>query len=584
MNLSDAPAAARAPSVTPVFVRLKLSVIRNGLRQSRGRTVAWAIGVAFSLLYALGLGAGLIALRHHHYAPAAAVTMAVVLGLGWAVMPLFFFGGDDTLDPTRLAMLPLRPRPLLTALLTSSLIGVGPIFTLLVSAGAVTAVADSGAAIAVAVVAVALVLVTCVTVSRAVAAANTRLLTSRRGRDLALLSGLFVAVGAQLASLGLSSLSSNGGLRRASSAASVLRWIPPAPAVDAVRSTSRGAYGLAAVQLACAAAVVAVVLRWWYRSLFRLMVTPDASTIQAAPGRAEGSGRAGHAGRARRSGRGGRPERAGLAGGPGLAGRAGGSGRPGARRSVTTGLLPRWLIAGRTGTVMERQFRYLWRDPRSRASWATGLAVGLLLPLATVVQHGTVYECLWAAGLLGMQMYNQFGMDGSAFWTVSATIATRRDAALELRGRALTLALIAVPYVTVVTTGAAVLLDRIPALPETLGLAFAFLGALIATGGFASVRFPYAVAQDNPFGSAAPGQGGLVAVNVLGGTLSGAVLCLPVPALAVSLHRTDHQGLLWTVLPIGAVYGVAVVAGALRFTAPRLLDRLPEILAVVAKV
>ena len=50
-------------------------------------------------------------------------------------MPLFFFGGDDTLDPTRLAMLPLRPRPLITALLTSSLVGVGPLFTLLVGAG-----------------------------------------------------------------------------------------------------------------------------------------------------------------------------------------------------------------------------------------------------------------------------------------------------------------------------------------------------------------------------------------------------------------------------------------------------------------
>ncbi|HEY5836516.1 hypothetical protein [Streptomyces sp.] len=46
---------------------------------------------------------------------------------------------------------------------------------------------------------------------------------------------------------------------------------------------------------------------------------------------------------------------------------------------------------------MELQFRYLWRDPRSRASWTAGLVVGLLLPLATVVEGGTVYECLWAA-------------------------------------------------------------------------------------------------------------------------------------------------------------------------------------------
>ncbi|CAG6398826.1 transporter [Streptomyces cocklensis] len=539
MTAAAPPAAA--PSVTGVFVRLKLSLMRNGLRQSRGRTVGWCVGVGLAMLYALANGAGMIALRDNHYAPAVSVTVAVVLAVGWAVMPLFFFGGDDTLDPTRLAMLPLRPRPLLTALLTSSLIGVGPVFTVLLAAGAVTAVAHGPAAVVVAVFSVALLLVLCVALSRAVAAANTRLLTSRRGRDLALLSGLFVAVGAQLVNLGISSLSGTDGLHRATSAASVLRWIPPATAVDAVRSTGRGAYGLAAVQLAVTLAVVALVLRWWHRSLFRLMVSPDASTIAAAP-EASSQARGPAAGRSR---------------------------------------LHLRLPPGRTGTVMQRQFRYMWRDPRAKAALATGLAVGLLLPLVAVVQHGTVYQCLWAAGLLGIQMYNQFGLDGAAFWTVMATIADRRDAESELRGRALAIALIAVPYVTVVTTGAAVLLGQVDALAETLGLSFAFVGALVATGGFASVRFPYAVPRDNPFANAAPGQSGLVAINVFGGTLTGAALCLPVLAPVIALHLTGHHGLLWLALPVGTVYGAVLAGASLRLTAPRLLDRLPEILATV---
>ncbi|CAG7639031.1 transporter [Actinacidiphila bryophytorum] len=541
-SVSPPATGSAGGSVTGVFVRLKLSLMRNGLRQSRGRTVGWCIGVGLTMLYALANGAGMIALRGNHYAPAVSVTVAVVLGVGWAVMPLFFFGGDDTLDPTRLAMLPLRPRPLLTALLTSSLVGVGPLFTLLLAAGAVTAVAHGPAAVVVSALSVALLLVLCVALSRAIAAANTRLLTSRRGRDLALLSGLFVAVGAQLVNLGLSSLSGTDGLHRATSAASVLRWIPPATAVDAVRSTGRGAYGLAAVQLAVTVAATALVLRWWHRSLFRLMVSPDASTIAAAP---EASG--------------------------------------GRDRSAGRSPLGLRLPSGRTGTVMQRQFRYMWRDPRAKAALATGLAVGLLLPLVAVVQHGTVYQCLWAAGLLGIQMYNQFGLDGSAFWTVMATIADRRDAEAELRGRALAIAVIAVPYVTVVTTGAAVLLGQADALAETLGLSFAFTGALVATGGFASVRYPYAVPRDNPFSNAAPGQSGLVMINVFGGTLTGAALCLPVLGPVVALHLTGHHGLLWLALPVGALYGAALAALALRFTAPRLLDRLPEILATVRK-
>jgi ABC-2 type transport system permease protein len=545
--LPPAPATmdtGRAPSVTGTFVRLKIAVLRNGLRQTHGRMVGWCVGVGLAMLYALGNGAGMIALRHNEYAPAAAVTMAVVLGLGWTVMPLFFFGGDDTLDPTRLAMLPLRPRPLITALLTSSLIGAGPVFTLLVGTGSVVAVTHSAAAGVVAVPAVALLLTTCVALSRAVAAANTRLLTSRKGRDLALLSGLFIAVGAQLLNLGLSSLSSDHGLHRVTSVTSVLRWVPPAPAVDAVRSVSRGAYGTGAAQLVLSVAVLALVLGWWHRSLYRLMMSPDSSTIQAAPDSTVRKG--------------------------------------GARPPLLTRLLPDFAL-GRAGTVMERQFRYVARDPRQRASWATGMAVGLLLPLVSVVQHGSVYQCLWTAGLLGMQMSNQFGMDGSAFWTIAATIVTRRDAELELRGRALMLGSAGLPYTTVVTVGTALLLGKADALPEVLGMAFAFLGALISTGAYASVRFPYAISQDSPFGNAAPGNGALVASNVVGGTLSGSALCLPVLGLDLALHLTGHHALLWTVLPIGAVYGLVVAAVALRFTAPRLLNRLPEILGAVAK-
>jgi ABC-2 type transport system permease protein len=541
-----APAAGPPASVTATFVRLKVAVLRNGLRQSRGRTAGWVVGVVLVLLYALGSGAGMIALRGNEYAPAAAATTATVLGLGWTVMPLFFFGGDDTLDATRLAMLPLRPRPLIRALLVSSLIGVGPLFTVLLAAGATVAVAHGTAAAVTAVVAVALVLVTCVAVSRAVAAANTRLLTSRRGRDLAVLSGLFVAVGAQLMNLGLSSLSSHHGLHRVTSVTAVLRWIPPAAAVDAVRSVSGGSYAVAAAQLVLTLGAAALALVWWHRSLHRLMVSPDSSSLQAAPETARAKG--------------------------------------GARRSPVVRLLPGRLVGGRAGTVLERQFRYAARDPRQRSSWATGLAVGLLLPLVAVVQHGSVYQCLWTAGLLGMQMFNQFGMDNSAFWTIAATITSRRDAELELRGRALMLGSVALPYVTVVTVATAVLLGKEGALPEVLGMAFAFLGALISTGSYASVRFPYAVSADNAFGAAAaPGNGSLVAANALGGSAASAALCLPVLGLDVALHVADAHGALWTVLPVGAVYGAVLAAAALRFTAPRFLDRLPEILTAVTR-
>ncbi|MDX3094490.1 transporter [Streptomyces sp. ME01-24h] len=521
--------------MTGTFVRLKLSVLRNGLRQSTGRTVGWIFGTLASLLLALGMVVGLVLLRGNQYAPSVAIGVGVVLGVGWAVMPLFVFGGDDTLDPTRLSMLPLRAWPLVRGLLVSSLVGVGPLVTLLAVAGAAVAVtADAGSVVA-AVLAVPLTVLLCVALSRAVAAANTRLLTSRRGRDLAVLSGVLIAVGGQLVNLGVNALASERGLERFSAFTVALRWVPSASALDAVRSAAKGSYGLAVAEIAWTGAVLGLVLVWWHASLDRLMTRPDSSTLQAGPS------------------------------------------------SVRTARF-RVLPEGRTGTVMERQFRYGWRDPRTKAAWATALAVGLLLPLVAAVQHGSVYTACWAAGLLGLQMYNQFGMDGSAFWTVAATISSRADAYAELRGRALAIAVLGVPYVAVVTVGAALTLGRADALAETLGLSFALLGALVATGAWASVRFPYSMPQENRFGSAAaPGQTSLAWLSLVGGALTGAVITLPVLGLLVWLHVSGRHGALWLVLPLGCLYGAAFAVVGVRTAAPRLLGRLPEVLTAVSK-
>ena len=68
-----------------------------------------------------------------------------------------------------------------------------------------------------------------------------------------------------------------------------------------------------------------------------------------------------------------------------------------------------------------------WRDPKTKAAWVTSLAVGLIVPVFNAVQGtGSVYFACFAAGMLGMQMYNQFGQDTSAFWMVALTISSTR--------------------------------------------------------------------------------------------------------------------------------------------------------------
>ncbi|WP_420168132.1 transporter [Streptomyces violaceoruber] len=544
MSVLDAPVSATAPvapttGLTPVFVRLKLALLRNGLRQSSGRRAAFIVSLVLTLLLAAGQVLGLVLLRGNEHAGTVVVLLTGVVALGWAVLPLFFPSGDDTLDPTRLVMLPLRPRPLIRALLVSSMIGIGPLFTLCLAVGSVLALAHGAAGVLFAVVAVPLTMLLCVALSRAVATANVRLLNSRKGRDLAVLSGLVIAVGIQFVNFGAQRLGQAGGLSTLDPAAAVVRWLPGASAVASVDAASDGAYAVAAAQLLITVAALVALMWMWQGSLVKLMTAPDGSTLAAAEPDRTGSGRRG-----------------------------------------LSALLPE----GRTATVMQRSLRYVARDPKTKAAWVTALAVGAIVPLLNAVQGtGSVYFACFAAGMLGMQMYNQFGQDTSAFWMVALTISSPRDAYVELRARAYVLLLLTLPFTLVVCAVTAAVLGDWRSLPGALGLSFALLGSMLATGAVASALFPYSIPQEGAFKNVVPGQGGLAWISIFGGMVAAGLLASPVVAATVWMHLADHHDALWLMVPGGLVYGAFVAWAGLRIAAPRTANRLPEILTAVSK-
>ncbi|MEU4025467.1 transporter [Streptomyces anulatus] len=544
MSVLDAPVTSAAPAapttgLTPVFVSLKLTLLRNGLRQSSGRRAVFVVSLVFTLLLAAAQVLGLVMLRGNEHAGTVVVLLTGVMALGWAVLPLFFPSGDDTLDPTRLVMLPLRPEPLIRALLVSSMIGIGPLFTLCLVAGSVLALAHGAAGIVFAVLAVPLTMLLCVALSRAVTTANVRLLNSRKGRDLAVLSGLVIAVGIQFVNFGAQRLGRAGGLSTLDPAADVVRWLPGASAVASVDAASDGSYGAAVAQLLITVAALAALMWMWQRSLVRLMTSPDGSTLAAAEPAREESGR---------------------------------------------GRLSALLPEGRTATVMQRSLRYVARDPKTKAAWVTALAVGAIVPLLNAVQGtGSVYFACFAAGMLGMQMYNQFGQDTSAFWMVALTISSPRDAYVELRARAFVLLLLTLPFTLIVCAVTAAVIGDWRPLPGALGLSFALLGSMLATGAVASALFPYSIPQEGAFKNVVPGQGGLAWISILGGMLAAALLAAPVIVPTIWMHVTDRHDALWLLVPGGLAYGALVGWAGLRIAARRTAARLPEILAAVSK-
>ncbi|MFG2337478.1 transporter [Streptomyces yangpuensis] len=540
-GVSAGPSASAArPALTPVFLRIKLSLLRNGLKGSSKRKAAYFSTLAFALVVGFFMTLGLGLLHGNAHAGTVVVLLAGILALGWAFMPLFFPAGDETMDPSRLVMLPLRPRPLVRALLATSLVGIGPLFTLCLAVGSVIAVARGAAGAVAAVIAVPLLLLGCVTLARAVATANVRLLTSRKGRDLALLSGLVIAVGAQLANFASQSLFQSGGVTALEPVEAVVRWLPPATAVGMVDSVGEGAYGRAAAQLVLSVAAVAALLWSWERSLTKLMVTPDGSTI-AASGPVKNRGGAG---------------------------------------SGFWSLMP----GGRTGASMQRTLRYAVRDPKTKSAFVTALAIGVIVPVFNALQGtGSVYLGSFGAGMLGVQMYNQFGQDTSAFWMVAQTISSTRDAYVELRARAAALALVILPYTVLVTAVTAVLVDDWQAFPAGVGVALALVGSMLCTGALASARFPYSIPTDGAFKNVAPGQGGLAWGGIAAGMLMSALVSAPVIALTIWLNMAEHRDVSWIVLPVGVAWGWLAAWAGLRLAAPTVARKLPEILSAVSK-
>jgi hypothetical protein len=193
--VDEAAVAPPRPVRIRYFVRLKLHLIGNGLRASTGRAFTFALGVLLGMMVAAGgfgafLASGLVSLD-------AGLVLAVCAGsalvLGWVLVPVLFFGVDETLDPARFALYPLPRRTLAMGMLAAACAGIPAVATALALLGLVfTGAARAGVAGAlVGLVGAVLSLAVCILASRAVTSSLAALLRSRRMRDL---TGVVVAL------------------------------------------------------------------------------------------------------------------------------------------------------------------------------------------------------------------------------------------------------------------------------------------------------------------------------------------------------------------------------------------------------
>ena len=151
-----------------ILVKLKLTLLRNALRRSVWRVVGLVVGLLYALAAVILVVAGLVALRWTSVDLTADVTVLAfaALSAGWLMLSLLFFGIDETLDPSRFALLPVRAREIMPGLLVSGLIGSTGIATVLISLGLLASWSRGAGPVLATIVAIPLGVATCFLLSR----------------------------------------------------------------------------------------------------------------------------------------------------------------------------------------------------------------------------------------------------------------------------------------------------------------------------------------------------------------------------------------------------------------------------------
>ncbi|GGO18211.1 transporter [Microbispora rosea subsp. aerata] len=521
---------AGVAGMTWLFVRLKLSMIRGGLRGDAGRQAGFVFSLAAALLAA---AAGFALLSLIRLAPSGValdlVTAAFAMfAVGWVVVPLMAFGLDETLDPARLALFPLTTRQLAAGMLAASAAGPWPLASLAALCGGVVALAHGVGGVLLGVPAVILQFAFCLTASRLVTTVLSGALRSRRGRDLLAVAAIFAVLLVQVPNLLLNGRLSGDPTRILAAAGEVMRWTPPGLAAHAIADG-----GLIGVAELIVVAMSVVVLAWlWIAALRYALVRPDSSN------------------------------------------QGGGS----VRRSRTS----RFLLGGPLGAVVAKELKYARREPRARVNWITAVFVSAVVMFSIRGSGGTGWTwavvgpaCL-AALVIGLQSANSFGIDGRSLWMNAVAFSTPRDLRTDLAGRHLAMAVVAVPLIALASLAAALVAgDAVWALAAA-PTAWGVLGVAMGVGAITSVTAPYTFPERmNAFSGAAPGQGGQAFGAAFVTMVAVSVLALPV-VLPVLL------GLTWWAL-LAVPYGAAAAWAGRRVAAGIGFARLPELLAAVSR-
>ena len=506
-------------STARLLVSLKLNLLRNSMFTSRWKTagsISFLVGsLAGSIYTAANMAKSIRAVPAQSIATSASlgnvVVTTTVLFAIWVFGPLLIGGVDESLDPTRLALLPLTPQEMRRGLVAGSLVGTLPVGTVIALSGMIIGQPVRPVQLICALVIAITLLLLCLGASRALAVALAYASRSRRGKDLAML----------LASLGAAALFLGTQAVRFfddSTRNHIIRWLRLLPSGQlgvAVAELQTGRIDIALLRTLPWLAVAIVLIRLWLSGLDRLLVDGERVVHVRVPG-----------------------NRSPLA----LVPRA----------------LRRWATHP-TIVMASKDLRYLARSPQRRSSLIVTVVIGTVFALLQSMRYagGTELAVLGApiAVLFGVHATNNLlGTDAASLWIDQGAGITLRQQ-LVARGMAATPNLI-VPTILAAAV-LAILNGGLRAFFLIVVLSLTCWGLPLGIGSVVSVIAPFSQPDvGNPHANrrASAGRGGLVSVMAVIGICSLGVSALPVMAAV---------GFAWSTPSMPVLMVVAIVISTL---------------------
>ena len=512
-----------------ILIRMKLTVLRRSMSGQRASELI--SGISLGLLAAAGtIWLGTLPYRNESIAVDVLAAVFSLWLLGWIIGPIFFGGGDQTLQPEYFTLLPISSRRLAMGLFSVAFVGVGALVTLVAVSCLVVYGARLGVGpLIVAVPAALLQLAIIILLSRLIIEVLNDVMRFQIGAALGALivAAIMALFGSGWALAPTISQALTQGFPSALSV--VVRALPSGWGLVAVDAASRSNWLLALGVIAGQAALIGVLLVVWSTLLVRRTTTKKTA----------------------------RPSKLGLA----------------------VVFRHRLLSTTAVGAVISKELRNWLRDPMRMYSLYFAFFYALLfclLPLAV----GTLIFLPWTAAIfivMAAMNTNFYGSDGSALWLTLLTPGAERS---DVRGRQGAWLLMVAPMALVLPIVLTAMSGQSWAWPWVLATTPALLGGAAGLTLLISVFYPVPRAEPH-----------LRSNNTLqaGSDIGQAILLLvlvpitAVPALAVVIAGAMHNNALlqWAGIGVGIFSGVFFTWWLGRIAYQRLEARGPELLQLM---